>query len=81
MTPIAYMDRRPSKIGRVVFKWPRRWPSTAELIRHLMNQHGLTRAGMVPILGTTSRVSEVLRGKKEFSMRMLATACTLPCAG
>jgi HTH-type transcriptional regulator/antitoxin HigA len=45
-------------------KWPRRPPSTADLIRHLMAQHGLTRADMVPILGTPSRVSEVLRGKK-----------------
>ena len=35
-------------------KWPRRPPSTAEMIRHLMDQHGLTRAGMVPILGTAS---------------------------
>ena len=33
-------------------KWPRRSPSTAELIRHLMDQHGLTRADMVPILGS-----------------------------
>ena len=30
------------------------------MIRHLMDQHGLTRADMVPILGTPSRVSEVL---------------------
>ena len=52
-------------------KWPRRPPSTAELIRHLMDQHGLTRADMVPILGTPSRVSEVLRGKKELSMAMV----------
>ncbi len=51
--------------------WPRRPPSTAELIRHLMDQHGLTRADMVPILGTPSRVSEVLRGKKELSMAMV----------
>src|SRR5262245_74186 len=49
-------------------KWPRRPPSTAELIRHLMDQHGLARADMVPILGTLSRVSEILRGKKEPSM-------------
>ena len=35
-------------------KWPRRPPSTAEMIHHLMDQHGLTRAGMVPILGTAS---------------------------
>ena len=52
-------------------KWPRRPPSTAELIRHLMDQHGLTRADMVPLLGTPSRVSEVLRGKKELSMAMV----------
>ena len=32
-------------------KWPRRPPSTADLIRHLMEQHGLTNADMVPILG------------------------------
>jgi HTH-type transcriptional regulator / antitoxin HigA len=51
-------------------QWPRRPPSTAELIRHLTEQHGLTRADMVPILGTPSRVSEVLRGKKGLSMAM-----------
>ena len=52
-------------------KWPRRPPSTPELIRHLMDQHGLTRADMVPILGAPSRVSEVLAGKKELSMAMV----------
>ena len=52
-------------------QWPRRRPSTAELIHHLMEQHGLTRADMVPILGTPSRVSEVLRGKKRLSMAMV----------
>jgi HTH-type transcriptional regulator/antitoxin HigA len=52
-------------------KWPRRLPGTADFIRHLMDQHGLTRADMVPILGTPSRVSEVLRGKKGLSMAMV----------
>jgi len=52
-------------------QWPRRAPGTAELIRHLMEQHGLTRADMVPILGTPSRVSEVLAGKKGLSMAMV----------
>lgn len=51
-------------------RWPRR-PSTAELIRHLMDQHGLTRTDMAAILGTPSRVSEVLAGKKELSMAMV----------
>src|SRR5712691_10151316 len=52
-------------------KWPRRPPRTAEMIRYLMDQHGLTRADLVPILGTPSRVSEVLRGKKGLSMTMV----------
>jgi HTH-type transcriptional regulator / antitoxin HigA len=52
-------------------KWPRRSPNIADLIRHLMDQHGLTRADMVPILGTPSRVSEVLRGKKGLSIAMM----------
>ncbi len=52
-------------------RWPQRPPSTADLIRHLMDQHGLSRADMVPILGTPSRVSEVLRGKKGLSMAMV----------
>jgi HTH-type transcriptional regulator/antitoxin HigA len=52
-------------------KWPRRPVSTADLIRHLMDQHSLTRAELVPILGSASRVSEVLRGKKGLSMAMV----------
>jgi HTH-type transcriptional regulator/antitoxin HigA len=36
-----------------------------------MDQHNLTRADMAPILGTPSRVSEVLRGKKGLSMAMV----------
>jgi HTH-type transcriptional regulator/antitoxin HigA len=52
-------------------KWPRRPPSTAEMIRYLMDQHGLTRADLVPLLGSPSRVSEVLRGKKGLSMAMV----------
>ncbi len=52
-------------------KWPRRVPSTAAIINYLMDQHGVTRAQLVPILGTPSRVSEVLRGKKGLSMAMV----------
>jgi HTH-type transcriptional regulator/antitoxin HigA len=52
-------------------KWPRRSPRPADIIRYLMDQHGLSRADMVPILGTASRVSEVLRGKKGLSMTMV----------
>jgi HTH-type transcriptional regulator/antitoxin HigA len=52
-------------------RWPRRPPGVADLIRHLMDQHGLSRADLVPILGTPGRVSEVLSGKKGLSMAML----------
>jgi HTH-type transcriptional regulator/antitoxin HigA len=52
-------------------KWPRSTPRTADVIRYLMDQHGLSRADMVPILGTASRVSEVLSGKKGLSMTMV----------
>lgn len=52
-------------------KWPRRTARVADLLRYLMDEHGLTRADMVPILGTPSRVSEVLRGKKGLSMSMV----------
>jgi HTH-type transcriptional regulator/antitoxin HigA len=36
-----------------------------------MDQHGLSRSDMIPILGTASRVSEVLRGRKGLSMTMV----------
>lgn len=52
-------------------KWPHRSLGTADLIRHLMDQHSLMRADMVPILGTPSRVGEVLRGNKGLRMAMV----------
>ncbi|MEP6968127.1 MAG: helix-turn-helix domain-containing protein [Pseudomonadota bacterium] len=38
---------------------------------YLMDQRGLTRTDMAAILGTPSRVSEVLAGKKGLSMAMI----------
>jgi HTH-type transcriptional regulator / antitoxin HigA len=52
-------------------RWPPRRPQPADIIAYLMDQHGLSRADMVPILGTASRVSEVLSGKKGLSMAMV----------
>ena len=52
-------------------RWPRRLPSLPELLNYLMDQHGLARADMVPLLGTASRVSEVLNGKRELSLPMV----------
>jgi HTH-type transcriptional regulator/antitoxin HigA len=51
-------------------RWPRRAPSLPDLLTYLMDQHGLSRADLVPLLGTPSRVSEVLTGKRELSMSM-----------
>jgi HTH-type transcriptional regulator/antitoxin HigA len=52
-----------------------RWPSApvavADLIRYAMDQHGLAPADMVPILGTRSRVSEVLHGKRPLTIGMI----------
>jgi HTH-type transcriptional regulator / antitoxin HigA len=52
-------------------RWPRRAPTLPELLTYLLDQHGLSRADLVPILGTASRVSEVLNGKRELSMSMV----------
>jgi HTH-type transcriptional regulator/antitoxin HigA len=52
-------------------RWPRRTPSAADVIRYLMDQHRLSRSDMAAILGTESRVSEVLRGRKALSMTMV----------
>jgi HTH-type transcriptional regulator/antitoxin HigA len=38
-------------------RWPRRLPATADVLSYLMEQHGLSRADLVPLLGTVSRVS------------------------
>jgi HTH-type transcriptional regulator/antitoxin HigA len=42
-----------------------------DLLTYLMDQHGLSRADLVPLLGTPSRVSEVLNGKRDLSMSMV----------
>lgn len=52
-------------------RWPRRAPSLPDLLTYLMDQHELSRADLVPLLGTLSRVSEVMTGKRELSMSMV----------
>jgi HTH-type transcriptional regulator/antitoxin HigA len=52
-------------------RWPRRLPTLPDLLTYLMDQHGLSRTDLVPLLGTASRVSEVLSGKRELSMSMV----------
>src|SRR3569833_704081 len=45
--------------------------SVADVIQYLMEQHDLTPANITPILGTRSRVSEVLNGKRPLSLSMI----------
>ena len=52
-------------------EWPRTAPTLPVLLSYLMDQHSLSRADLVPLLGTASRVSEVLGGKRELSMTMV----------
>jgi HTH-type transcriptional regulator/antitoxin HigA len=52
-------------------RWPRRTPTLPELLAYLLDQYGLTRTDLVPLLGTASRVSEVLSGKRALSMTMV----------
>jgi HTH-type transcriptional regulator / antitoxin HigA len=52
-------------------RWPRRKPTLPDLLTYLIDQHGLSRADLVPLLGTASRVSEVMNGKRELSMSMV----------
>ncbi|TAL03958.1 MAG: helix-turn-helix domain-containing protein [Rhodospirillaceae bacterium] len=52
-------------------RWPARAMQPAELIRYAMEQHGLSPADMAPILGTRSRVSEILNGKRPLTLTMI----------
>ena len=45
-------------------KWPLRATTTRDVLAHLMDQHGLTRAEMAKLLGGAARFREVMAGKK-----------------
>ena len=52
-------------------RWQRRVPSLPDILTYLMDQHELSHTGLIPLLGTASRVSEVLTGKRKLSMTMV----------
>jgi HTH-type transcriptional regulator / antitoxin HigA len=52
-------------------RWPITAPSAADLLRYVMEQHDLAPAELAPILGTRSRVSEVLSGKRKLTLAMI----------
>jgi HTH-type transcriptional regulator/antitoxin HigA len=75
-------SRRPADVARLraqalllqVYesaRWPAGAVTPAELIRYAMEQHGLTPADLAPILGTRSRVSEILNGKRQLTLAMI----------
>jgi HTH-type transcriptional regulator / antitoxin HigA len=52
-------------------KWPARSLSAAEVICYLMDQHGLKRADLVPLLGSAERVDDILRGRRQLTLTMV----------
>jgi HTH-type transcriptional regulator/antitoxin HigA len=52
-------------------RWPPCVPSPVAVIAYLMDQHGMSRADMASLLGSPSRASEVLAGKKDLSLSMI----------
>ena len=46
-------------------------PDPVEAIKFRMDQLGLTRKDMVPYIGTKSKVSEVLNGKRSLTLAMM----------
>jgi len=51
--------------------WPPRAPSPAEVIRYLMDQHGLKRADLVKLLGNAERVDDILCGRRQLTLAMV----------
>jgi antitoxin component HigA of HigAB toxin-antitoxin module len=62
-------------------KWPPRSPSAAEVIRYLMDQHGLKRADLVPLLGGAERRRHLARPAATDLGDGAAIARPLPRAG
>ena len=52
-------------------RWPQKSPELADVLTYLLDQNDLTRADLVPLLGTPSRVSEVFSGKRKLSITMI----------
>jgi HTH-type transcriptional regulator/antitoxin HigA len=52
-------------------RWPIGLPDPIDAIVFVMDQRSLTRRDLEPFLGSRSRVSEVLAGKRPLSLRMI----------
>ena len=51
--------------------YPMLLPDPIEAIKFRMEQEGLTQKDLVPFIGSKSKVSEVLTGKKELTLKMI----------
>ena len=52
-------------------RWPTQPPSLPEFLTYLMDQHDLSRRDLIPILGSESRVSEIMNGKGHLTIGMI----------
>ena len=52
-------------------RWPMPAPSPIDAIEFRMEQQGLTRKDLEPMIGSRTRVSEVLSGKRGLSLAMI----------
>jgi len=46
-------------------------PDPIEAIKFRMEQEGLSKADLIPLLGTRSRVTEILNGKRKLTVKMI----------
>lgn len=46
-------------------------PDPVEAIKFRLEQQGLTRKALLPVFGTTARISEVLSGKRALTLDMI----------
>ena len=51
--------------------FPINWPDPIDAIRFRMEQLGLGQKDLVPFMGTKSKVSEVLNGKRPLTLTMM----------
>ncbi|MBN1533886.1 MAG: helix-turn-helix domain-containing protein [Spirochaetes bacterium] len=51
--------------------FPIKNPTPIESIRFRMEQMGLSQSDLVPVIGSRSKVSEILSGKRDLSVRMI----------
>ena len=51
--------------------FPVKSPDPIESIKFRMEQMGLSQSDLVPVIGSRSKVSEVLSGKRSLSVRMI----------